>query len=85
MNKLTNEQFERLPDNWNLRHNIHDLEYWFEGPNFDVQLVKTSYNKWEINELKGICKHCGNPKGRTLIKNSLNDAFLRVESITKGG
>lgn len=84
MKELTEKELERLPDNWDLRHNIHDLEYWFEGPEFDIQLVKTDYNQWEINELKGTCQHCGNPKGQTLTKNSLDSAFLRVESLTKG-
>ena len=82
MSKLTQDQLDKVPDSWNLRHNIHDLEYWFTGSNFDIQLVYDSwFGFWEINELKGKCECCNTAKGKTYKRKKLDKAFFKVLSL----
>ena len=82
MSKLTQNQLDKIPDDWNLHHKIHDLEYWFTGPDFDIQLVLDSYYEfWEINELKGKCECCGTAKGETYKHKKLDKAFFKVLSL----
>lgn len=82
MEKLTHNQLDKIPNNWKLDHNIHNLEYWFTGSNFDIQLVYDSYYEfWEINELKGKCECCSTAKGKTYKRKKLDDAFFRTLSL----